>query len=36
VDGVTSAVGSDARNRDDVDAVASKRSDDDADDPAPP
>jgi hypothetical protein len=35
-DGVTSAVGSDARKRDDGDAGASPRSDDAADGPAPP
>jgi hypothetical protein len=35
-DGVPSAAGSDARKRDDGDAGASSRSDDDADDLAPP
>jgi hypothetical protein len=35
-DGVTSAAGSDVRKRDDGDAKASARSDDDADGPAPP
>jgi hypothetical protein len=34
--GITSAVGSDARKRDDGDAFASARSDDAADGPEPP